>query len=114
MSVVRRKNPFNFRSWCQKELSKLIKDDIEDDLMDYLLSIESDKDVKEYLHDMLTPVAETRATRSFIEEFFRHWRPPERIPHSLSSEDKQLEVLVKPNKDEMVLFATGSKEVGVV
>lgn len=60
------------KSWCQRELSKLLKSALESDLLDYLLGIEVEKDLTEYLQDMMGP--ETMHTKAFMEEFLYRWK----------------------------------------
>ncbi len=104
MPVSRRSEPFAFESWCQKELTRLLGFPVGDDLVEYLLSIETKKDVKEYLDDLLG--TDKKAVRDFQDEFFSHWHPPERAPSQPSKEEEELVTeLVRPKKEEMVLFA---------
>lgn len=60
------------RSWCQSELSVLLCSPVENELMDYLLNIESEKDLVEYLEDMVGP--ETTSSKAFTLEFVRRWK----------------------------------------
>lgn len=104
MPVSRRSEPFAFESWCHKELTRLLGFPVGDDLVEYLLSIETEKDAKEYLDDMLG--TGKRASCDFQKEFFSRWHPPERPPSQPSKEEEELLTeLVRPKKDEMVLFA---------
>lgn len=107
MPVSRRSEPFAFESWCQKELTQLLGFPVGDDLVDYLLSIEAKKDVKEYLDDLLG--TDKKASRDFQKDFFSHWHPPERPPSQPSKEEEELLTeLVRPKKEEMVLFTDKS------
>lgn len=107
MPVSRRSEPFAFESWCQKELTRLLGFPVGDDLVEYLLSIETRKDAKEYLDDLLG--TDKRASLDFQKEFFSRWHPPERPPSQPSKEEEELLTeLVRPKKDEMVLFADKS------
>ena len=101
MPVSRRSEPFAFESWCQKELTRLLGFPVGDDLVEYLLSIDTKKDVKEYLEELLG--TDKKASRDFQDEFFSHWHPPERAPSQ--DEEGLLTELVRPKKEEMVLFA---------
>ena len=103
MSAMERKE--RFRTWCQKKISELLESPIDEELVDYLMSIESEKDAREYLHQMLR--SESTCTQAFIGEFFRHWCPP--LP-SPNNKEEGMEVLVRPRSDQMVLFSD-SKEV---
>lgn len=62
----------SFRLWCQKELSNHLQLTVDDGLLDYLLAIETEKDLKEYLTDLIGE--ETSQTGLFIKEFIRHWQ----------------------------------------
>ncbi len=42
-----------FRDWCQKELSRLLKSQVDSEQVQYLLSIELRRDVQEYLEGLL-------------------------------------------------------------
>ena len=70
----------------------------------YLLSMQSEKDIKEYLTEILG--GNTPALREFQQEFMLRWHPPERPPSVPSVEEQRLlEPLVRPRQEEMVLFA---------
>lgn len=43
----------SFEKWCQSQLSKLLKFQVEEDLVEYLLEIETAKDAEEYIRDLL-------------------------------------------------------------
>lgn len=66
------KEESSFRLWCQKELSAHFHLIVEDELLDYLLTIETEKDLREYLEDLVGE--ETSHTVLFIKEFLRHWQ----------------------------------------
>lgn len=107
MPVLKRSEPFEFESWCQKQLTQLLGFPVGDDLVEYLLSIETQKDVKEYLNDLLG--TDEKASRDFQNEFFIRWHPPKRAPFQPSKEEEELLTeLVRPKKDDMVLFADKS------
>ena len=113
MPVSRRSEPFAFEAWCQKELTRLLGFPVGDDLVEYLLSIEAEKDVKEYLDDLLG--TDKKASRDFQRDFFSRWHPPERPPSQPSREEEELLTeLVRPLKEEMVLFADKKKKKDVV
>jgi len=72
--------------------------------------MQSAKDVEEYLIELLGE--DTPVSRDFRREFILHWHTPERTPSAPSAEEEQLmEVLVRPQQEEMVLFAD-RKEAG--
>lgn len=109
MPISRRSEPFAFEAWCQKELMRLLGFPVGDDLVEYLLSIEAEKDVKEYLDDLLG--TDKKASRDFQRDFFSRWHPPERPPSQPSREEEELLIeLVRPSKEEMVLFADEKKK----
>lgn len=93
-------------SWCRRELSRALGSAVEDDLLDYLVSMEGEKDVREYLQDVLiSNNLEPAEVGVFIKEFFRHWSPPS---HEVLSPCDSQKPLVRPHKEELVLY---SKEV---
>lgn len=103
-----------FMSWCRKELSKALHSPVEDDLLAYLVSMEAEKDVREYLHDLLSASdVETVEVDVFMKEFFRHWCPPNEARPPPSDVDHQLvqEQILRPNREELVLY---SKQVAGV
>lgn len=109
MPVSKKAEPFSFQSWCQKELTRLLGFPVGDDLFDYLVSIETKKDVKEYLEELLG--TDSKASRDFQMEFFKRWHPPERAASLPSREEAELLTeLVRPKEDEMVLFADKRKK----
>ena len=113
MPISRRSEPFAFEAWCQKELTRLLGFPVGDDLVEYLLSIEAEKDVKEYLDDLLG--TDKKASRDFQRDFFSRWHPPERPPSQPSREEEELLIeLVRPSKEEMVLFDDEKKKKDVV
>lgn len=113
MPVSKRSEPFAFESWCQKELTRLLGFPVGDELIEYLASIETKKDVKEYLDDLLG--TDNKASRDFQDEFFNHWHPPERPPSQPSKEEEELLTeLVRPKQEEMVLFSDKKTKKEVV
>ena len=106
--MKRNEEPFAFELWCQKELSRLLKFQVGEDLVQYLLSMETEKDVREYIQDLLG--VSSKEVSDFQREFFRHWRPPERAPSPFTSkEDAIMEELVRTNEEDMFLFAEKSE-----
>ena len=104
MPVSKKPEPFAFESWCQKELARLLGFPVGDDLITYLTSIESKRDVQEYLDDLLG--TDKKSSRDFQREFFARWHPPERPPVRPSKEEEELlTVLVRPKEEEMLLFS---------
>ena len=110
----------SFRQWCHKELSKILHSNVEDALLDYLLSIEGEKDMREYLQDMLGGES-SKQTQEFILEFFRHWRPPSQTSYSLTSHEHQftdespaLERVSRPSRDQMALFTKTAESTSEV
>lgn len=115
-----------FQSWCQKELSRILCSNVSDDLLSYFLSIETEKDLREYLQDLLGDHKETDQSQLFLNEFFRHWRPPsdatpplsdatesEVVLQKLSSATESevaVQKLSRLSRDQMVLFNV--QEVG--
>ena len=53
MASERVSSKVSHEAWCQRELSRLLKFQVEDELVQYLLSIESRKDAEEYLEGLL-------------------------------------------------------------
>lgn len=94
-------------SWCRKELSRALGSVVEDDLLDYLVSMEGEKDVREYLQDMLNQL-EAAEIQVFMNEFFRHWSPPSHEALSPCNSQLVQEPLVRPHREQLVLY---SKEV---
>lgn len=69
----------------------------------YILSMQSTKDVKEYLEELLG--ANRPEVEKFKKEFMFRWQPPQRKPSPPSVQgDELVERLVRPQKEEMVLF----------
>ena len=62
----------SLKSWCQRELSLLLKSTIDSYLLDYLFEIEVEKDLIEYLQEMM--VSETLRTKAFVDEFIFRWK----------------------------------------
>ena len=67
----------------------------------YLLSMETAKDIEEYLSELLGK--DNSRGREFQREFFLHWHPPERFTPSHEDEELMQE-LHRPSQEEMVLF----------
>lgn len=102
----------DFLSWCGKELSKVLQSTVEEDLLIYLMSMEVEKDVKEYLQDLLSGQEATQV-EVFLTEFLRHWRPPVDPTSSGNlKEEVAMEELARPDRDKMALFTRNSEEVG--
>lgn len=113
MPVTKRAEPFAFESWCQKELTELLGFPVGDDLIEYLLSIENERDVKEYLHELLG--SDKKASRDFQTAFFSRWHPPERRPAQPSKEEEELLTeLVRSKENDLVLFSDKKKRRDVV
>ena len=113
MPVSKRSEPFAFKSWCKKELTRLLGFPVGDELIEYLLAIETEKDVKEYLDELLG--TENKVSRDFQTAFFGRWHPPERHPAQPSKEEEELLTeLVRSKEDELVLFANKKKKRDVV
>ena len=105
MSAAAKKKS-DFMIWCQRKLSKLCGS-IDDNVVDYLVSMEVEESVKQYLHDLLaeseSKSIDTQRTQAFKEEFLIRWRSLQR--GTVSEEvDATMMVLVKPKSDHMVLF----------
>lgn len=72
-------------------------------IFSYLLSMQSAKDVEEYLSELLG--TENPGAKTFRRELLSHWKPPRRVPTSLSPQEGQiLEELTRPPQEDMVLF----------
>ncbi|XP_064390454.1 activating signal cointegrator 1-like [Halichondria panicea] len=99
----------SFDVWCQRELSRLLKSQVDSEQVQYLLSMELRKDVQEYLEGLLG--TENRAVQNFLRDFFRRWRPPERQPDWPTSEEVgHLKPLVRAKDEELVLFTSQKPE----
>jgi len=61
-----------FKLWSERELSKLLGSAIENEILDYLLAIQCEKDLVEYVEGMID--ATTPASNSFSAEFVRRWK----------------------------------------
>lgn len=102
------REPYSFESWCQKELSRLLKFQVGDDLITYLLSMETEKDIREYIQDLLGNG--TKQANDFQREFFKFWHPPGRVPSPYSCEDDVImQELVRANEEDMVLYTEKSE-----
>jgi len=60
-------------SWCQKELTRLLKFDTSEDIVRYILSIESARELEDYLLELLNPEDEDHL--QFIKELIQRWKP---------------------------------------
>jgi hypothetical protein len=97
MPVSIEKDDSKLKAWCQKELSKLLGFPVEEELVSYLMSMQTAKDVKEYLEDLLGTKSD-----AFQKEFLSHWHPPQRVPTLLGPLEAQ--ILERPSQEDMVLF----------
>ncbi len=102
------KIPGSFKQWCLKELSKILHSSVEDDLLEYLLSIEGEKDLREYLQDLLGD--DTKQAQVFIQEFLRHWKPASQTLSHSSNPIASVQNVMRPNTDQMGP-ESGDKEV---
>lgn len=96
----------SFKHWCHRELSRILGYNVDDSLLDYLLSIEGERDMKEYLQDILGE--DTKRAEVFMHEFFRHWQPPSQaLPISIDQLDVVDEntTVLGPDRDCVILFA---------
>lgn len=100
-----------FKQWCARELSKILNSSVEDALLDYLLSIEGEKDMREYLHDIVGD--STKQAQTFMQEFFNHWQPPSQSLDLTSSQDASentvMQAIARPEAEQMVLFQKSSE-----
>lgn len=62
----------NFRLWCERELSNRLNLTVDGELLDYLMGIETERDLREYLVGLIGE--ETSQTALFVNEFLRHWQ----------------------------------------
>lgn len=60
-------------SWCQKELTRLLKFDTSEDIVRYILSIDSARELEDYLLELLNPEDESHL--QFIKELIQRWKP---------------------------------------
>lgn len=60
-------------SWCQKELTRLLKFDTSEDIVRYILSIESAGELEDYLLELLNP--EDQDHLQFIKDLIQRWKP---------------------------------------
>ena len=116
--------PFQLEAWCQRELAKLLAFPVEEDLVrfitrtkalhlcnrpppphqphnSYLVSMETERDVEDYLEELLGK--ETRGVKPFMREFLRRWGRGSVVREEGGRE--VLQELVRPNQDELLLFA---------
>lgn len=96
-----------FVSWCRLELSRALGSAVEDDLLEYLVSMEVEKDAREYLQDMLNHL-QAAEVEVFMSEFFRHWSPPSHKDAPSCNSRLEQEPLSRPHREQLVLY---SKEV---
>lgn len=69
----------------------------------YLLSMQTAKDIEEYLTELLGP--DNPGGPNFQKEFLFHWHPPHRIPSLLTPREGQiLEELTRPLQEDLILF----------
>ena len=85
-------------------------------LCSYLLSMQTAKDIEEYLTELFG--GDNPAGLAFQNEFLSHWHPPWRVPSPLGpKEGKIFEELTRPPQEDMILFqgerkASGSNKGG--
>ena len=81
--------------------------------MDYLMTIETEKDLEEYLRELVGEA--TGQAELFVKEFLRHWRlhSQSKTTPPLENEGGVMRELPRLTQDQMVLFAKGSKMVCV-
>lgn len=53
MSGRRSTEPYVFEKWCREELSQLLKFQVDEELVQYIFTIETAKDVEEYLRELV-------------------------------------------------------------
>ena len=68
----------------------------------YVTQMTNRRDVEEYFHDLFGQ--ENARTKEFLKHFFIRWRPPQRQPSPPLVQEMQMEPLVRPPEDELVLF----------
>jgi len=73
-----------FQSWFQSKLSDLLGFPAGEEMMNYILAFESAREIREHLFSLLDP--SDPSTKSFLDEFFARWRPPQQV----SAQDAQL------------------------
>jgi len=88
-------------SWCQKELTRLLQFDTSEDIVRYILSIESAKELEEYLLELLNPEDESHL--QFIKELIQKWKPR-------SSPVANVTVYQKEKEEEVYFAGTKPKE----
>lgn len=100
----------SFRLWCRKELSNYLRQSLTDEILDYLLEIDTEDNMREYLVDL---VGESNQTSLFINEFIRHWKL---VPQTTPTEggappERDMQELQRPSREEIVLFSKETKKV---
>ena len=106
----------SFRLWCRKELSKYLYQTLTDEVLDYLMTIDTEDNMREYLVGLL---GESNQTLLFIKEFIRHWKliQPQTTPTGGGAppegHDGDMQELQRPSPEKMVLFSKETKETKV-
>lgn len=62
-----------FKSWFQAQLSDLLGFPTGEEMINYILTFESAREIKEHFNGLLDPTDHN--TKVFIEQFFSKWRP---------------------------------------
>merc|ERR1712136_613281 len=88
-------------SWCQRELTRLLQFDTSEDIVRYILSIESAKELEEYLLELLNPEDESHL--QFIKELIQRWKPR-------TSPVANVTVYQKEKEEEVYFAGTKPKE----
>ena len=76
---------FKLKSWGKTKLSELLGSAIEDDILEYLLTIQCEKDLIEYILGVVG--SDTPASQSFSAEFVRRWKQLQPSSSDSSSEE---------------------------
>jgi len=76
-------------SWCQKELTRLLKFDTSEDIVRYVLSIESASELEDYLLQLLNPEDEEHL--QFIKELIQRWKPKDGASVKVYQKEKEEE-----------------------
>ena len=61
----------DFKRWCGNEISKLLGSDVGQEFLEYLFSIESDADVRDYLFELLDPDDEN--VKHLVQQICLNW-----------------------------------------
>lgn len=64
----------SFRSWFESNLSNFLGFPAGEEMINYILSYESRREIEEHLSGLLD--ISDRKTKQFIDEFFKRWTPP--------------------------------------